>query len=336
MIGVAITGTVLTAAGLFGAGKTAHAGINLYQAAQIKRSAEEIHKQALQRKDTESQATSEALQRLGEEKSLVLTGSVSRFLETFRKLKNVEFLQTETEEKLKEAHLDELKPAELNSLIQIASSLVAGSAVSAAGGALAAFGSYSAAQVFACASTGTAISSLSGAAATNATLAFFGGGSLASGGLGMAGGSVILGGIVAVPALVAVGLIADAKTGQNLEQAKIQKAQALEAEEMSIACGKTCQAIRRRICQFYNLLARLDTRLLPLVFKMEDIVEAEGTDYRKLAPESRKIIASCASLTSTISALMKAPILSEEGELTAESGEIAENVTRFLDEPDEV
>lgn len=69
---------------------------------------------------------------------------------------------------------------------------------------------------------------------------------------------------------------------------------------------------------------------------MEDIVENEGTDYRKLSPEYRKIVASCASLTSTISALMKAPILSEEGELTAESGETAENVTRFLDEPDEV
>jgi hypothetical protein len=37
------------------------------------------------------------------------------------------------------------------------------------------------------ASSGTAISSLAGAAATNATLAAIGGGSLAAGGLGMAG-----------------------------------------------------------------------------------------------------------------------------------------------------
>lgn len=49
------------------------------------------------------------------------------------------------------------------------------------------------------ASTGTAISSLSGVAATNATLAWFGGGSLATGGAGMAGGFLVLGGIVAAP-----------------------------------------------------------------------------------------------------------------------------------------
>lgn len=45
------------------------------------------------------------------------------------------------------------------------------------------------------ASTGTAISSLSGAAATNATLAWLGGGSIASGGGGVALGSAVLGGI---------------------------------------------------------------------------------------------------------------------------------------------
>ena len=43
------------------------------------------------------------------------------------------------------------------------------------------------------ASTGTAISTLSGAAATKATLAWLGGGALATGGLGIAGGAVVLG-----------------------------------------------------------------------------------------------------------------------------------------------
>ena len=44
-------------------------------------------------------------------------------------------------------------------------------------GALTAFEAYGAAGALATASTGTAIASLSGAAATNATLAFFGGAS---------------------------------------------------------------------------------------------------------------------------------------------------------------
>ncbi len=47
------------------------------------------------------------------------------------------------------------------------------------------------------ASTGTAISALSGAAATKATIAWLGGGALAAGGLGIAGGTAVLG-VVAV------------------------------------------------------------------------------------------------------------------------------------------
>lgn len=51
------------------------------------------------------------------------------------------------------------------------------------------------------ASTGTAIATLSGAAATKATLASIGGGTLATGGLGVTGGALILGGIGVVVVL---------------------------------------------------------------------------------------------------------------------------------------
>ena len=53
----------------------------------------------------------------------------------------------------------------------------------------------SAVGTFGLASTGTAISTLSGAAATNATLAWLGGGAIAAGGLGMTAGVVVLGGV---------------------------------------------------------------------------------------------------------------------------------------------
>ncbi len=56
------------------------------------------------------------------------------------------------------------------------------------------------------AGTGAAISSLSGAAATNATLAWLGGGTVASGGGGMAIGAAVAGGIVVI-AVVGVGAV---------------------------------------------------------------------------------------------------------------------------------
>lgn len=65
-------------------------------------------------------------------------------------------------------------------------------ATSATFGAVAAFGT---------ASTGTAISTLSGAAMVKATMAWLGGGSLASGGFGVAGGALVLGGVGAAVAL---------------------------------------------------------------------------------------------------------------------------------------
>lgn len=55
------------------------------------------------------------------------------------------------------------------------------------------------------ASTGTAISSLAGAAATNATLAWLGGGTLAAGGFGVAGGTLVLASVVTLPALIIAG-----------------------------------------------------------------------------------------------------------------------------------
>lgn len=92
-------------------------------------------------------------------------------------------------------------------------------------------------STFATASTGTAISSLSGAAATNATLAWLGGGSLATGGGGMAAGSAVLGLIAAAPAAF-IGGITVAVVGSK------QKTSAKQyAAEVSVAIENVRTAI---------------------------------------------------------------------------------------------
>ncbi len=79
-------------------------------------------------------------------------------------------------------------------------------------------GAWALVSTFGTASTGTAISTLSGVAATNATLAWFGGGSIASGGLGMAGGGLVLGGIVVVPALILTGAFNHLKASKDIKR----------------------------------------------------------------------------------------------------------------------
>ena len=97
---------------------------------------------------------------------------------------------------------------------------VLGTAVGAgAAGAAAGFAIYGGVMALGAASTGTAISALSGVAATNATLAALGGGSLAAGGLGIAGGTAILGAAVAAPVLAIAGWAYDSHGDEALKNA---------------------------------------------------------------------------------------------------------------------
>ena len=79
-------------------------------------------------------------------------------------------------------------------------------------------GAWTLVTTFGTASTGAAIGGLSGAAATNAGLAWFGGGAIAAGGGGMALGSVVLGGIAVLPALGYVGYKARKSALDNIKK----------------------------------------------------------------------------------------------------------------------
>lgn len=219
--------------------------------------------------------------------------------------------------------------------MNFAGSVAGGAVAGTAGGALVAFGAYGAAQALAFASTGTAIASLSGAAATNATLAFFGGGSLAAGGLGMAGGAAVLGGLVAGPALMIVGFVAGAAAKKNLEKAYTNREEAIRIAEELRNGALQCEMIRRRTYMFYNLLARLDAHFLPLVYKLEDIFKEEGDDYRQYKTESKKVVASCASIAVTIKSVLDTPLLTEDGILTKESERIVGSAGAVLEQKSE-
>lgn len=119
-----------------------------------------------------------------------------------------------------------------NGVVQILAGGAGGAAAGAAVGSAAAYGTFVAVASFGTASTGTAIAGLSGVAATNATLAVLGGGTLAAGGAGVAGGTILLAGIVAAPALIigAGGLLWMAKRNRRQQQELAAKLDLAEAE----------------------------------------------------------------------------------------------------------
>jgi hypothetical protein len=119
-------------------------------------------------------------------------------------------------------------------------------------------------SALASASTGTAISSLSGAAATNATLAWLGGGSLAAGGGGMAAGQAVLGLVAAAPAAF-IGGITVAVVGSK------QKTSAKKyAADVDIACENIRTAT--------DLMPKISERITELSGILRSLVErADGT-----------------------------------------------------------
>jgi len=148
-------------------------------------------------------------------KLMVFQVQIQNFIDFIKKCKN----SANSELNLEKVNFtdDDLKILEstVEKTYSISSSLTQG----ATSGALIAFGTYGTVGALATASTGTAIGTLSGAAATNATLAWFGGGSLAAGGGGIALGSAVIGGLAVAPLIAIIGFHQNSKAEKHLTAA---------------------------------------------------------------------------------------------------------------------
>lgn len=115
-------------------------------------------------------------------------------------------------------------------------------------------------SAFASAGTGTAISSLSGAAAQSATLAWLGGGPLAAGGGGVAAGGAVLGLVAIVPALLVGGLTMGVVGARTKTKSRHFAATAdIEIGRLGLA-GVMLGAVERRIEELRDLLGRMNER----------------------------------------------------------------------------
>lgn len=156
-----------------------------------------------------------------------------------------------------------------------------------AGGAMA-YAAYGGTMAFAAASTGTAISSLSGVAATNAALASLGGGALSAGGFGIAGGTALLGGAVVAPALAVMAWKYASNAEENLDKARQIRDEAEEAV-------KKMNAIEEKVNDVSDYLRNVyvETDRLYDVFKqyydslkeMYELIIVQGNDAYKLSKE---------------------------------------------------
>lgn len=271
-----------------------------------------------------------AIDTLGAYKVQLLDGTIKDFLDTMERIKHVDL--TETKEldiyhQTKEETFRELRNIQL-----VATSIAQGVGSGVASGVLTAFGAYSAAGALATASTGTAIGSLSGVAATNATLAFFGGGSLAAGGFGVAGGMAVLGGLVTAPMLVVASCVLDSKMNQMLEDAKSNRTMSKAFEEDMKQASVACEAIAEQADMVREFLQQLEGLLQPLVDTMKGIIQQSGTDYRQYDTNEKGCIAQTVMVVKIIKVVLERRLLTEDGSLDQDSVKEIVMVKEYMDD----
>ena len=177
-------------------------------------------------------------------------------------LKKAKIRDRDLEQRLK---ITPQKLAEWEGASVQAAEVLGGLTSSGAAGVSTAAGVYGLVGTLGTASTGTAIGTLSGAAAKSATLAWLGGGSLAAGGGGVAAGTIVLGGLVVGPAALVAGFFASSKA-EKVEtevEEKIAEMDIAEAQiEQQLAVVKI---VLRRVDEVYEATDKTDQALQRLL-----------------------------------------------------------------------
>lgn len=322
---------IIAGSAALGAGTTVKAGVDTNKSKKINNECQYIIELSTEKAEKTREICNDAIFNLGEEKIHVLNNTVNRFITAFEKIHSIEFQESEGLRELGRMRIDKASLGELKNLSIMADSLLKGVAGGGVAGAITAFGAYNGAMFLGTASTGTAISTLSGAAATKATLAFLGGGALKAGGLGIAGGTTVLGGLIAAPALAIFGLFLGAKASANKEKAYSNLAKAEEYEEEMNKLIVVLRGIRLRANMFERLILRINCLLEPLVVELENIVNNSGTDFRKYSVKEKEIVGKSMATAGALKSVIDTPILTDEGTLSYKALSIADSAIKLIE-----
>ena len=263
--------------------------------------------------------TNEKLKELGSLKFNLYNNELSKFVELFSQIKYLELENNIV--------IDKNKNITSFDLLSIKKSVVkfheiAGGGIASLGaGGLASFGALGGVGALASASTGTAIASLSGVAATNATLAWLGGGALAAGGYGMAGGVIMLGGIAIAPLLAVGGWVLSSKAEKAKDEAVMNLKKANSAVEEINIIIVVLSGINNRVHEIINILNKLLNILKSMLIGVETLIH-KSNDYRSYNQNEKELIVATATFAKTIKNICDTPILDKDGKVTKESKKI--------------
>lgn len=239
-----------------------------------------------------------------------LYGKLNAIQAQFDAIRNVPSEKRVQYEKLREVRLNWKQQAdkiEADYKVAAVKNVGGGAAGVSAGVAVAALGPTAAmgvATTFGVASTGTAISTLSGAAATNAALAWLGGGALAVGGGGMAAGNAFL--ALAGPVGWAIAGVALLSSGLFFWKAKSEK-ERLE-DVFTLVSKRDVKSYDLAIVELNERITRIqnESNLLDEAIKK---IQSFGTDYDQMTEAQQYELGSCVNLMEASTQLLVNPIM---------------------------
>lgn len=289
--------------------------------------AQKIYDDAKGRFESQKTKTTKSLEDLGKVKVLAWSEGMDSFVSAFGAFKNVEMNRI-SETEMHFIGSDE-EPKQMLMNIENASmnaNEVAKAGFAAVGtGALVGVAAYGGAMMFGTASTGTAIAALSGAAKTNATLAWFGGGAKAAGGLGMAAGKLVLAGVVVAPIVAVAAIIAGAKGKERLAEAKKIHAEAENAVAQMNTITTGMQGIAKMSDNYSGFIKKLNKKFSPFIKELERIKsnhvsDQDGLiDFDSLSLVEQKTLHLSWLMAQIYYHVLATPILTSQGEVSDEA-----------------
>lgn len=284
-----IIGGLAVAAGAAGIGSGVRGGMKMKDANDTMRSAQEKQRKAVDRFEDYNRKTTAAMDSLGKQELSILT-SFDQFSDLIEKIQGRPQFKKFSKDgiDLPEYEAEELKKVSAGAGVLLGG--VSGAAVGTAGGFAAAGATTSAVMALGTASTGAAISSLSGVAATNATLAALGGGSLAAGGGGMALGSAVLGGATLGVGLLVGGIIFNVTGSKLSDKADTAYSQACKTEDQVNKLTRYLRQLEMAASGFQQTLSKVEEQYRKRLKTLDFIITfSEKTDWKDFSRKEQKM-----------------------------------------------
>lgn len=284
-----ILGGAAAIAGAVGVGSAVHGGVKMKQANDTMKFADQKHKENIAHFEKQNKVTTEAMDRLGK-KELEILDSFKKFADIFERIQNRPEFKAYSKENvdIPAYNGEELKQVSVGAGVLLGG--LGGAAVGTAGGFAAAGATTAAVMALGTASTGTAIASLSGVAATNATLAALGGGAIAAGGGGMALGTTILGATTLGVGILVGGIIFNVTGSKLSDKADEAFAQMKKAEgEINKICAYLTK-LRSAEDAFEKSLLTVSRIYDRHLVKLGDLIVINGkTDWNEFTDAEKKM-----------------------------------------------